>query len=185
MYPRALNIRLAEEDYFSFSLFTNTRNLKQNKALRTSGIIVLICGIFLIALSILNSYSGSSRPVGIGFVTYGILMLCCKKSIQKSALKRQIKTMKKQGKLPYEPEYTIEFGEGSLRQISHTEISELGYTALEQICVIPNKAVYLYKSPVSGYIIPMSTFTSADECNALLRFLQYKKPGLPVHFCAE
>ena len=185
MYPRALNIRLTEEAFLSFNLFTNMRNLKQNKTLRNSGIIVLICGIVLITLSIINSYSGSSRPLGIGFVTYGILMLCFQKSLQKSAIKRQIKTMKKQGKLPFEPEYTMDFGEDTLRDISHTQITELSYTALDQICVIPNKVVYLYKSPISGYIIPMSAFASVDECNALLRFLQYKKPSLPVHFCAE
>ena len=185
MFPRALNVRLTEEDYLAFNVFTNVRNLKQNKTLRISSIIMLICGIVLYVLNLLDSSSGSSRYLGIGFITYGVLMLCFQKPLQRSALKAQIKTLKKQGKLPYEPECTMEFREDSLRQISRAEITELAYSALEQICVIPNKVVYIYRSSISGYIIPMSTFVSMDECNALLRFLQSKKPNLPVHFCAE
>ena len=185
MFHRALTVKLTEEDYFACSLFTSIRNLKQNKSLHNSAIIVLVCGVILMALNILDLYSGSLRYLGVGFVTYGVLMLGFQKQLQKPAIKQQIKSLKKQGKLPYEPEYTMEFGEDSLREISHTQITELSYTALEQICVIPNKVVYIYKTPITAYIIPMSAFTSVEECHALLRFLQSKKPGLPVHFCAE
>ena len=185
MYPRALSIRLTEEDYLAFNLFTNNRNLKQKKALRTCGICMLICGLILIFSRQYHYGLKSFGVFGLFIFFYGLLLLIFKNALINSGVKRQIKALKKLGKLPYEPEYTMEFGEVSLRQISQSEITEQTYASLEKICVIPNKVVYLYKSPISGYIIPMSAFTSVDECNALLRFLQSKKPDLPVHFCAE
>ena len=185
MYPRALSIRLTEEDYLAFNLFTNNRNLKKNKVFRVSGIALIICGLIIITFSLLRSGFGSRGVFGLVSFTYGLLLLVFRKPLIRAGLKSQFKALKKQGTLPYDPECTMEFGEDSLREISHTQITELSYTALDQICVIPNKVVYLYKSPISGYILPMSAFTSVDECHALLRFLQSKKPDLPVHFCAE
>ncbi len=185
MFPRSIHVNLTEDDYLNYTLFTNIRNLKQNRALRVSGIIVLICGIVLWLLPILSHGRSSFSPLSIGFLTYGILTLFFQKQIQRSALKKQIKLAKKKGKLPFEPQYTMEFGEYSLRESSPSQITELAYNALEHIYVIPDKVVYLYKTSLSAYIIPMASFTSTEECNNLLRFLQSRNPGLQITFCTE
>lgn len=185
MLPRSLTVHLTDADYLAFTLFTNNRNHGNKKGLFVLGIIMIALGALQISFKLLAHGVQFPGTWGIFCLVYGLMLVLFRNQLHRAGLKSQVKALKKKGSLPYSPESTYEFKEDCLRCIIRNEIADTGYTAIAQICVIPDKVVYLYKTTISAYIIPMSAFSSVEEWHALLRFLQSKNPNLPVHFCAE
>lgn len=92
-------------------------------------------------------------------------------------LKRQIKRMKKQGKLPYESVATMEFYADHFVEIASSRRTEQNYSSIERICVVPDRFVLLYLNTVADDILPISQLRQQTELEGFLAFLSEKCPA--------
>ena len=76
--------------------------------------------------------------------------------------------------MPYSQSSVREFFENSFTESTDTNKTEHTYSAIEKICVIGEKYVFIYISSVSGYIIPFPAFDSFKQRGEFLEFIKGK-----------
>lgn len=96
-------------------------------------------------------------------------------------LKLNISLLKKSGKMPYSQSAVIEFFGDSFTETTDINKTEHIYSAIEKICVIGEKYVFIYISSVSGYIIPFHAFDSFKQRGEFLEFIKGKCPEIKYY----
>ena len=91
-------------------------------------------------------------------------------------MQKQLKNLKKVGKLPFDPQSTLEFHEDKLVEITPDKRIEQRYDGIERICVLPDRYLFLYHSSVGAYILPIGQIAKQLNPEDLLRFLFQKCP---------
>ena len=89
-------------------------------------------------------------------------------------MKVQIKRLKKIGKLPFDPESTLEFHEDKMVEITALQRTEQSYSIFERICVVKNRYILLYISSVSAYILPILQIKEQLNQDDFIEFLSRK-----------
>jgi hypothetical protein len=100
------------------------------------------------------------------------------KQITNRALKRNIKKLRKTGRLHYESEITYEFLEDSFIETTHESESVNKYSMIE-IVSTGSSAFDLYVSVQVAHIVPFRVFANDSDREAFLGFIQSKVKGMP------
>ena len=168
-----LEVFMNENDYLEFNIFHMLRSPYGEKLIKKMRI--LMAAIFLIGalaiLILLNFKTPSIIGASVLVIMMIVFQLFYKKSIVLN-LKMTIKQLKKKGKMAYAPYSTIEFKKDSIVETTDTEITEKKYSAVERICVVENKYVYIYTNNVGAYIIPMGSFSGTERFDEFLNLLK-------------
>ena len=72
----------------------------------------------------------------------------------------------------------MEFYEDKMAEATNTSRMELSDCALERICIVKDRYVYLYNSSVSGYILPIPQIRQQVNEEEFLQFLTEKCPNV-------
>lgn len=167
-----LNISLTEEDYLSFNYFHMLESIPGKKRIRKARTVFAVIMLALAALVILI----------LGLTTFSVLyalflalftavyLLFYNRRVKRN-IKAQVNSLKKTGKLPFDPVATFEFYEDKLVEITPTKRIEQSYDALERICLVGNRYLILYYSSVSVYILPAPQIPEQLNQDDFLRFL--------------
>ena len=170
-----LNINLSEDDYLDFNKFHSFESMHGKKLINKTRVFFVLAMIVLAALFLLV----------MGFTTFSItyvallslftlLYMVFFKKILTRNLKRQIKRLKKVGKLPFDLVSTLEFHEDKMVEITALQRTEQSYSIFERICVVKNRYILLYKSSVNAYILPVSQIKEQLKQEDFIEFLSKK-----------
>ena len=177
-----LNITLTEEDYLAFNDFHAFGSGHGKKLIRRSRIIFVSLMALLMALVLLvigTSVFALSYAAFLGLFT-AVYMLLYRKILARN-IKAQIKRLKKQGKLPFDPVSTLEFYDDKLVEITPSKRTEQNYSTFERICIVQGKYILLYYSSVGAYILPIPQIQAQTDQDAFLRFLSGKCDTIENH----
>ena len=97
------------------------------------------------------------------------------------SLKRQIKSLKKSGKMGYSPESVAEFYDDCFVETTPDNKVEHKYSAVERISIVDNKVVYVHINNVMAYILPFSCFKSEEQYGNFLTFIKTKCANIDVY----
>lgn len=169
------HITLTEEDYLAFNNFHSFESAHGKKQIRKTRISFVAIMVALMALVFFI----------LGWTTFSIIYAICMgvftavyvllfRKILIRNMKAQIKQMKKVGKLPFDPQATLEFYEDKMVEITASKRTEQGYNIFERICVVKDRYIFLYNSSVGAYILPMAQVRAQANPDALVSFLAGK-----------
>ena len=84
-----------------------------------------------------------------------------------------IKSMQKGGKMPYDSEMRLCFGDDEVLEITKTAESRVKYTSIEKMHM-GDTAIYIYISAMQAFIIPISAFESQAQKAEFIAFVRQK-----------
>ena len=178
----AFDIRLTDEDYLNYNIFWMLRSPYGKKEivkfrLLFTAVLGILCFLFLLS-------GGFSKESLLGVVPYLIAFLLVQaltNAIFTWSLKRQIKSLKKKGKMGYSPTSEMVFFEDSFTETTPDKRIEEKYTSIERISILSDKVIYIHVNNVMSYIVPMSCFSSREEGDAFLGFLKEKCQNIDTY----
>ncbi len=169
-----LNYTLNENDYLDFNKHHTATSPSGKKQLL---LYRAIAPIFLIAFYILYFYitkDFSNLPVTLIFIiVFSIIWVVFSKRTITSSLKKRIKALEKDGRLPYSPQGTLIFDDEFISDVNTTAQCKVAYSSVEKIFVT-EKAIYIYFSAMQAYIVPKSCFKDENEEKSLINFIYSK-----------
>lgn len=175
-------VYLTDQDYYEFNKFTNTNSRWGKKLFLFMRIFFAVC-ILSVPVSTFVS-DGITKDTVISVIPSFILLFLLELLLipfVNLMLKLNISLLKKSGKMPYSQSAVIEFFEDSFTETTDTNKTEHIYSAIEKICVIGEKYVFIYISSVSGYIIPFHAFDSFKQRGEFLEFIKGKCPEIKYY----
>ena len=173
------NIHVTEKDYLDYNNFWQFQSpygKKQIISLRV--IFALLFGIAALATLIGGDFTIDSIIEATIFMVAMAIFQFILPAFLAWSVKRQIKVLKKKGKMAYTPEATIEFYEEYFIEKTSERKTETKYTTIERISIVRDKAIYLHVNNVMAYIIPIKSFTSNEQFESFLTFIQSKCTNL-------
>lgn len=170
-----LNITLTEADYIAFNRFHSFESPQGKQMIRNTLIFIIsFAAVSSLIIVLLRGWTMFST-VYVTLMTLFTTVYCLffKKIVTRN-LEAQIKKMKKTGKLPFDPVSKAEFYEDKFADISPSKRMELGYEALEKICVVAEQYIFLYQSSVTAHILPIPQIKAQLPYEDFLSFISQK-----------
>ncbi len=177
-----IDVNLTDDDYIDYNIFISVRSTYGKKNLRN--LRILLTMIFAMA-SLISFFQNGFEILGFITVTFLLVLFVLFQVFLHSFftwnLKKQIKLLKKDGKMGYSPFSSFEFyDEKFIEETEHSK-SEIKYTKLERISVVDEKVVYLHVSNVGAYVIPVSSFGASDTYNRFMEFIKTKCQNIDIY----
>lgn len=168
------NIALGEDDYLLFNKYHFLNSAIGKKNLMTFKIIIpLICYTFVFLSNIFNSDIQLVLIETIVMTILTILWIGNSKKILLNSMRKNIRKMKKVGKLPYNKDLILKFTDDIILEITPNSEYKTKYSVIEKIAVAED-AIYIYFSSVQAFIIPISVFSDENEKKKFLDFIMSK-----------
>ncbi len=170
------NVNLSEQDYLDFNLFLNLKSHYGKGQMKTIRILLAIMCVFMIGVFLLlGGFSGTARVL---FLVFGIIvMIFSQLFLEKTfarTLKKQMRNLKKRGKMAYSPESVLEFYEDVLVETTPENRNEQKYSSIERISIVDKKVIYIHISNLAAYLLPVSCFESKEQFDGFLSFIKTK-----------
>ena len=169
------DVNLTEQDYFNYNCFWNFKSPYGKKQLLT---IRVIFGIIFIALGLYTMWDGGfsteailiSAPYFIMLIVFQLIF----NPLISHSLKRNIKALKKKGKMCYSPFATMTFNPDTILHVSPEMKNEVAYSLIERVSILNGYAIYIHLNNLTAYIILFSCFSSDEETEKFIEFLKSK-----------
>lgn len=176
------NVNLSDQDYLDYNVFWAIKSPYGKKQILTLRVIIAA----LFAVIILLSLYGGSFSVGsfLGVIAYVIAFILVQVFLTRFfgwILKREIKKLKKNGKMGYSPLSVIEFFDNSFIETAEFNKTEQSYTAIERISIVDNKMIFIHINNVMSYILPLSCFESEEQYRSFLDFIKTKCANIDIY----
>lgn len=170
------NVNLSEQDYLDFNLFLNLKSHYGKGQMKTIRILLAIMCVFMIGVFVvLAEFSGIGMVL---FLVFGIVVLIFSQMfLEKSfarTLTKQMRNLKKRGKMAYSPESVLEFYEDVLVETTPENRNEQKYSSIDRISIVDNKVIYIHISNLAAYLLPVSCFESKEQFDDFLSFIKTK-----------
>ena len=170
-----LNINLSEDDYLDFNKFHSFESMHGKKLINKTRIFFVLAMIILAAIFLLiMGLTTFSITYAVLLLLFTLLYMVFFKKILTRNVKTQIKRLKKVGKLPFDPVSTLEFYEDKMVESTALQRTEQSYSIIERICVVKDQYIFLYKSSVSAYILPVLQIKEQVSQEDFIAFLSRK-----------
>ena len=164
-----------DQDYLDFHKFWLTRSLYGKEQMRSSRIVVaLIFVVSILLLLFVDNFSVTAFLDTIPLLIALIVMQIVLVKILCLSLKRQIKSLKKSGRMGYSPNSILEFLEDSFIERTPDNKTEHKYSAIERVSIVDNKMIYIHVNNVMSYMLPLSCFDSKEKYNDFFNFIKTK-----------
>ena len=175
-----LNITLTEEDYFAFNCFHSYESPKGKKQFQRLRLMFVLLMAFLAALFVYRHGWPRCIPNLISeavVATIGYFLIFSNKALRRN-MRRQIKRLTENGKMPYDSANTFEFYEDKLVEFTNASRTEKTYPAFERICVLSDRYVYLYTNAIGAYILPIEQVKAQTDFQSFLAYLKEICPNV-------
>lgn len=167
-------ITLDDDDYFLINQYHLLNSPAGKKTLMYfRSIIPVICLMVVVVFGIAGSDSLLILIEAILLTILSIFWVIYSKKILLNSMKKSIKRLKKEGKLPYSNEAILKFDDESIYEITPNTENKTRYSMIEKIAVT-EKAIYIYFSSVQAYILPVTSFSGEMEKIKFLEFINMK-----------
>ena len=170
-----LKVNLDDQDYYEFNKYhmSNAPDMKK----RNFWLKLYLPALFLLVLIvyILRGYESHLLcTAGIVYFIISIIWIFSLKYLSLLFLKLRIRSMKKNGKMPYSASASMTFFDDYFTEITPDTETNIKYTAVTRISVSELKAIYIYTNTILAYIIPYNAFRSQTEYEEFLQFISEK-----------
>ena len=176
------NVNLNDQDYLDYNIFWMLRSPYGKKQLiKFRMLLTLIFAVACFFVLFNGNFSQNSFWAIIPLLILFIVVQVLFNTFFIHALKGQLKSQKKTGKMGYSPSAKIEFHEETFVETTPNNKTEQKYTAVERISVIENKSIYIHVNTVMAYILPFSSFTSTAQYEEFLAFMKTKCENIDTY----
>jgi hypothetical protein len=168
-----------EDDYYEFNkyhLYNSPYSKRRMMFLRIFPPVVFIAIAIYMGPSM--GFKVVSYMIYTIFFTMALVHFLFYKKSMNRTLKRNIKKLRKTGRLHYESEITYEFLEDTFIETTHESESVTKYSMIERVSTGPS-AFYLYTSVQVAHIVPFRVFANDSEREAFFSFIQSKVKDMP------
>lgn len=176
------HVSLSAKDYYEFNKFHMTKSHYGKKTIAFSRILIAVIMLAVILILLIGErFSAESFIYVIPlFVAFCVVELCIV-PFSCLMLKIQLKLMKKTGKMPYSSSSVVEFFDDKFVETTVNNKTEYTYSAIERICIIKDKIIYVYINNIMAYLIPICSFESQEQYNSFLEFIKIKCNNIDVY----
>jgi len=176
---------LDEKDYLEFNKFHHMNSAETKKITKPTNLLFAAIGFVGWILLMFFEIPETLAFLGIllGFLTafcvvvFSLILLW--KPLIMLLVRISIKSMKKQGKLPFGKVNIIHFSEEDIHQIAEISETKVKYDIIEKIDV-GDKAIYIYFTAAQAFLVPYSAFENEQQTIDFLSFIKEKVPGKPM-----
>ncbi|MBQ4602153.1 MAG: YcxB family protein [Clostridia bacterium] len=176
------NVVTNDQDYLDYNEFWMLRSpYGKKQTLTVRMIFTVMVSAVIIGYLIYNRFTEGALVSVFPLVAFLVLIEIFFNKIMAASLKRQIKSMKKKGKMGYTPEAVLEFFEDTFTESTPDMKTERKYSAIERISVIDNRMIYIHVNNVMAYILPVSCFESQEQCDRFFEFIRTKCANIDVY----
>ena len=176
------NVTITDQDYLDYNTFWMLRSPYGKKQMKSFRIVITVFWVIASLVTLfMDGFSIVSVFGLIPFVIVFFLIQILFPIFFSWALKLQIKSLKKSGKMGYSPESTIEFYEDRLVETAPDNKTELKYSAVERISVVDHKMIYIHVNNIMSYILPISCFESVEQYDSFLEFIRTKCANIDIY----
>lgn len=176
------NVVTNDQDYLDYNEFWMLRSpYGKKQTLTVRMIFTVMVSAVIIGYLIYNRFTEGALVSVFPLVVFLVLIEIFFNKIMAASLKRQIKSMKKKGKMGYTPEAVLEFFEDTFTESTPDMKTECKYSAIERISVIDNRMIYIHVNNVMAYILPVSCFESQEQCDRFFEFIRTKCANIDVY----
>ena len=166
-----INITLTEEDYILYNIFHFFHSPLNKKRYWTNRLLpFLLYTLIIIFMFLLDIKWDLLLIEAMLLYLYALIRFVLYPRMVKKNIRKNILKTKKEGRLPYSPEYSIDYGEDTFIMTTPTRTIHYAYSDILEICK-EDDAVYLLVGAVEAVILPNRCLDQKDE---LLRFLYEK-----------
>ncbi len=167
---------LTDSDYIKFNIFHTFNSKSGKKNMLTLRLIVPVILFFILFIPLINKENRDIIFFSSTIFIYLVSSIICfflAKHFQIYFIKKMVKRIKKDGKLPYGKNNLIKFDQNFIYEVNDKIETKTKYTVLENIMVDDN-AIYIYFSAIQAYIIPFRVFENDEQKEAFLEFINDK-----------
>ncbi|MBU1142561.1 MAG: YcxB family protein [Firmicutes bacterium] len=165
---------ITKDDYLVFNQYHLLHSEQGKRAINMFRILTPVVSLLAIVIFWIAEVSQTlliAEIIALSIVS--IVMAFYSKKILLKSIKKNIRKLEKDGKLPFNKETTITFNDDSLHEKTiHTETS-IQYAAIEKI-IQGDQAIYVYFSALQAFIFPYRSFESDEQKNEFITFLNAK-----------
>ena len=168
-------VNLTEKDYLDYNIFWNLKSPYGKKQMITLRLIfALIFGVLCLYTMWDGSFSPESILVSIPYCLALIAFQVFFNNFMAWSIKRNIKTLKKKGKMGYTPVATITFENDKIIHVSPETKQETNYSLIERISIIKGRVIYIHINNLMAHIVPLSCFVSKEHYDKFIQFIKTK-----------
>lgn len=166
-----IQVKLNDDDYIAYNIYHNFHSPNLKKGIQFGRYICALVSLCAIAILILTGFDRTVINIEIvacaAFSIFGYIYypLYVKKSIRRNILK-----MKKEGKLPYDEEATIELAEVGIVETAPGKVTQIPYSDVLEIADT-DEYIYIRFGAQQTFILPHRCL---DDKGAVLDFLHQK-----------
>jgi hypothetical protein len=174
-------VNLTDNDYFEFNefvMFKSHYGKKRMLGYKIAFVVITLVPALLMLIQNHFSLGGfiSVLPLIIACVVIELLF----PRVLRRSIKANIKSFKKNGKVPYTPNSVLEFFDQTIVETTDIERIERKYEAIERVS-ITDKVIYIHVNNLQAYILPIFSFASNRQYRDFLEFINQKCPNVDVY----
>lgn len=169
------NVNLTEDDYYEFNRFHMIKSEFGKKQILKMRIFVAVF-IVIVSLGLLfaDDFSYESFITLIPLAVILIVVEFGYVKLTEMILKLQLKSMKKSGKMGFDPTSVLEFYDDAFVEITDTVRTEQKYAVVESININNGQILYIYVNNIRAYLLPLSSFETKEQFGDFIDFLKQK-----------
>ncbi|RPF47342.1 YcxB-like protein [Hydrogenoanaerobacterium saccharovorans] len=169
-----IDYKLNENDYLMFNEYHLLNSYTGKKSLTTFRMMLPIISLLAILIFFIASADLELILIEVALLfILSIVWIIFSKNMLIISMKKNIKKLTKDGKLPFSEEGTLIFDDDFISDKNSTTESKTRYTSVQKFC-ITDKAVYIYFSAVQAYIVPFSAFLTETDKQDFINFINQK-----------
>ena len=168
-----ISVHLNIEDYIAYNIFYNFHSKTGKKGILLGRLLALILSVVLwIAFFIVKVQPGIVAAEGVALLILSVLWFFFYPQRAKSAIKRRVENIGKEGKLPYEEYSVLKLGDTDIQSISETEHKKIPYKNVQ--CLWRDEEYdYIQVGALEAFIVPMRCLNEGEE-RQLVKLLKEK-----------
>ena len=157
------NIELDDEDYINFNNYLIFNTVEGRKSILRGRLLgPLISLLVMLVLIIAKTDKGLIITEFCFLSVFSIAVFFIYPKTIKKSLRKRILAMKKDGRLAYEPESTLEFRDGEIFEIRHDGERHIPYSEIVNIGE-DEDYIYLRKGAQEAILLPRRCLDGRDE----------------------
>lgn len=177
-----LNVELTEEQYLDYNVYQNWDSPHGRQLVRRARVLLIAFTVLLLVLGMWRGqFTLESFLWQVPMLLVSVLVqLLINRRWMRRALKGQMRTMKKKGKLGFDPSSVMEFYDDLFTERTAEKFTECTYLSIERITVIKNQMLYLHHNTVGAYLIPRTAFDTDEDFAQFTAFIREHCPHAAV-----
>lgn len=167
-------VYVSDEEFLLFNQYTFLNSYRGKKTLLRYRLKILLLSAAVVLFAYIMERNFSVfLMIALGYAIYCIVAIAHSKKKFLKNLEKSIKMMKREGKLSYGSETIIKFDDEWIHEIAPDNETKTKYSQVEKIAVT-DKAIFIYDTTNSAYIIPINVFASEAEKLNFIEFIRSK-----------